>query len=53
MYDPDNDQEVYASSERHSQLMQELGEIGNRLAWGCLGIIVVAISAIICYFWRN
>ena len=52
------DESMYAASERHAQIMQELQTYGNRAAWGCIGIIVVAIGTAIFYlfkynpFWR-
>jgi hypothetical protein len=46
----DDDGSIYAASERHAQIMRELQIFGNRLAWGCLGIIVVAIATIYFFF---
>lgn len=52
MIDDDEDESMYVASERHAQLMAELAQFFNRLAWGMIGIIVVVIGAVIFFFKR-
>lgn len=51
--DNDEDEAIYVASERHAQLMNELAQFFNKLAWGCLGIIVVAIATVYFFFKFN
>lgn len=57
MNEQPEDESMYVASERHAQIMQELQQFGNRLAWGCLGVVVVAIATVYFFikyhpFWK-
>jgi hypothetical protein len=44
------EESMEAASQRHADLMLELRQFGNNLAWGCVGIIVVIIATVYFFF---
>lgn len=42
--------EFATAAERHHQIMIDLDKGMNRIVWGCAGLVVIIIGALIFYF---